>query len=598
MTIHGLDIRYNPFSTYGSYMAINYLESDYYVKYADGSSNFDGFGDAKPQMPEGLYLRSVRSKGQTGSNMEMCALIPQLHGKDVSYSIEADESCIALKLPEDCTICFCFDDEDTVLVYGQGAGVGLKIDFIFDGRSGVYSIPVHCQEGTFFKTGCGGANNNVLGLYIQHGKVEDHCIWEEPNGMMQTQCIYQISETENSFLFSLHEIYYYVWPEKKSYCFEKAVTAQREKFEAYCQRFPEYPAEYEAMKRLAIYTLWSGTVKPRDFIQRDTVFVTKNFGCLAWGYENYACGWGLCEADPQLAYNQIMTLLDHQNELGGIPHSFGDSVVNFEAQMAPSAGFMLTRMLEKMTITDGQAEELYEKLSRHTNYYLNYMDVNQDGLPEYFHGNDACYDGAAMFIPSITVTSPDLATFLIFQMDLLADLAIRLNRLDSSRIWKERSDEMLEKMIKKLFDADHMPIIFDNNTREIFHVQSTLIFAPLALGNRLPKEIRETMIRCLTDGNYIHEAGLATEPTNSPYYKEDGFFRGPVWWNTTLLIAEGLRVCGEEKLSKEVAKKFCDTVAKEYCCAECFNVHSGKAYNNKSYTPTAGTFLALPRFYF
>ena len=60
-----------------------------------------------------------------------------------------------------------------------------------------------------------------------------------------------------------------------------------------------------------------------------------------------------------------------------------------------------------------QDRDIYDKLYKQINYWLEYHDCNNDGIPEYHHGNDSGYDNSTVFINNFVVDSPDLTAYLL-----------------------------------------------------------------------------------------------------------------------------------------------------------------------------------------
>jgi putative isomerase len=84
--------------------------------------------------------------------------------------------------------------------------------------------------------------------------------------------------------------------------------------------------------------------------------------------------------------------------------------------------------------------------------------------------------------------------------------------------------------------------------------------------------------------------GLATEPSTSPKYEADGHWRGPVWAPPTLLIADGRARIGEQRLAREIARRFCRScVARGF--VENFDALTGAGLRDRAYTWTASVFL-------
>ena len=85
---------------------------------------------------------------------------------------------------------------------------------------------------------------------------------------------------------------------------------------------------------------------------------------------------------------------------------------------------------------------------------------------------------------------------------------------------------------------------------------------------------------------------LATESPASPLYKNDGYWRGPIWAPSTLLLYDGLRACGRADLARRVAERFCRMCAKSGF-AENYDALTGEGLRDRAYTWTASVFLVL-----
>ena len=96
----------------------------------------------------------------------------------------------------------------------------------------------------------------------------------------------------------------------------------------------------------------------------------------------------------------------------------------------------------------------------------------------------------------------------------------------------------------------------------------------------------------LAEGGFVTEWGPATESPKSPLYEDDGYWRGPIWAPTTLLLWDGLRRQGEVALAREIAEKFCSLAAKNGM-AENFDARSGRGLRDRAFAWTSAVYILL-----
>jgi glycogen debranching enzyme len=92
---------------------------------------------------------------------------------------------------------------------------------------------------------------------------------------------------------------------------------------------------------------------------------------------------------------------------------------------------------------------------------------------------------------------------------------------------------------------------------------SLINFMPVVLGKRLPKEILGPMVRSLMQpGRFLTDWSLATESVRSPFYNAEGYWRGPIWAPSTLLVWSGLHDAGYSAEAATVRERFLALCAK------------------------------------
>ena len=91
---------------------------------------------------------------------------------------------------------------------------------------------------------------------------------------------------------------------------------------------------------------------------------------------------------------------------------------------------------------------------------------------------------------------------------------------------------------------------------------------------------------------WITDWGPATERPVSPLYEADGYWRGPIWAPTTMLLWDGLRQQGATELADQVARRFC-RLCETSGMAENFDALTGKGLRDRAFAWTSAAYLWL-----
>ncbi|MBE0699124.1 MAG: hypothetical protein IH586_19565, partial [Anaerolineaceae bacterium] len=163
---------------------------------------------------------------------------------------------------------------------------------------------------------------------------------------------------------------------------------------------------------------------------------------------------------------------------------------------------------------------------------------------------------------------------------------------EEAESWQRRAEELFQNTLAHFWQGDHF-VAMRSGDHLVGDTESLFLYLPLILGKRLPTDVRREMIQGLTrPGRFITQYGLATESPESANYNPDGYWRGPIWAPSTLIIVEGLAACGEFDLARSLARKFCDLCATNGF-AENFDALTGVGLRDRAYTWTASVFLIL-----
>ena len=375
-----------------------------------------------------------------------------------------------------------------------------------------------------------------------------------------------------------------------------AASAQHN-YDKFLAKMPSLPKKYKKSRELASYILWSCIVDTGGNYKRPGILMSKNWMHYIWSWDHcfnaMACSYNL----PEMAWDNYFTIFDAQDDEGRLPDVLGYARIDRRVLKSPIHGWTFNKMRNKMELTDSQLQDAYVGLKRWTNYWLKHRDANKNGIPEYIQAND-CWDNGTEFNingnPNYIANreSANLSAYLIIQMDQLHDLALKSGNKDEAIQWKTKSDHLFAHLIEKLWDGNRFLTINIEDGSINSKSQSLMRFLPIILGDKLPSEILSKMIKDLKEGGYITRWGLATESIKSRLYVDDGYWRGPIWAPTTMIIVDGLKKSGEQELAKEIAQKFCDLCVKSGF-AENFDAKTGEGLRDLAYTWTASVFLIL-----
>ena len=573
-----LDLREVPFSRRGSYMALSWHEGEFNHR----------------KLEKGLYLRTVRGAAKEPF---VARLLPLKNGKQIEFSICAEPSFMMLEekgssqMSDRIQMEIVFADTTTVLVHGKGENAGLCLDFMTDAGMFNFIQPVISGNETWYLADC-FKNNMRFMLFNQKGNLGLDQKWNV-SGAEYGKAVIQAEKGE--FLLILEEVRTDWVNRNRFWDIEEEKEKTEKEFAKFYESMPQVPEEYEETRKMAAYVNWSSMVDKGGLLTREAMYMSKNWMCNVWSWDHCFNAIALAEHDPALAWDQFMIMFDHQTDAGRISDSINDSIIIDNYCKPPIHGWALHKIRQRMHLDRAMTEEAYDRLKKWTLWWLNYRDQDQDGLCEYTHGNDSGWDNSTAFQLLPPVTLPDLAAFLIIQIEELADLADDLGRKKEAGVWRKQAAEMLDRMLARLFE-NNLPVGIQTVTGERVPTRSLILYLPIVLGKRLPEKVRQAMINILESDEFKTEHGLATEAVTSSLYEADGYWRGPIWAPSTILILDGLWECGRKDFVKDMTRRFLRMVS-ESGCAENFDALTGEGLRDRAYTWTSSIMLIMAEEY-
>jgi glycogen debranching enzyme len=375
--------------------------------------------------------------------------------------------------------------------------------------------------------------------------------------------------------------------------FDQVHRAAAAEFAAFVDAVAPWRGPQTPAAELAAYLLWSATVDPAGFLTRPAVLMSKHWMDKVWSWDHCFNAIALAAGQPELAWHQFQLPFDHQDSSGALPDSVTHSEILYNYVKPPIHGWALRHLRQRLPEPIGRAElaETYDRLARWTDFWLTARRVPGHDLPHYQHGNDSGWDNATTFDGDRVIQSADLAAFLVMQLRCLADLATELG--EPAHRWAVAADQIRAAMMSQLWNGERFEAR-STRTGERRASTSLLDLMPIALGADLPDGVADTLARGLTTHLTAH--GLATEPIGSPHYGADGYWRGPIWAPSTVLIEDGLRRAGHTDLADEISQRF-RALCEKSGFAENFDAESGTGLRDRAYTWTASSYLILAAAY-
>jgi len=373
--------------------------------------------------------------------------------------------------------------------------------------------------------------------------------------------------------------------------FGKIVEAAQNFFADFVDTVAPWRSSATPAADLAAYVVWSATVRPAGLVTRPAVLMSQHWMDKVWSWDHCFNALALAPGCPELAWDQYHLPFDHQDQSGALPDSVTHSEVLHNFVKPPIHGWAFGHLRRRLTTPPGRTElaETYDRLERWTDFWLTARRVPGAALSHYQHGNDSGWDNATTFDPERVVVTADLAAFLILQLRELADLATHLGRPDDARRWTRSAEATQTAMLDQLWTGDRF-VARGVDSGDTWHSSSLLNLMPIVLGEHLPDDVSGVLAGRIEA--HLTPHGLATELPTSPHYLSDGYWRGPIWAPATVLIEDGLRRGGHQRLADDISARFralCET----HGFAENFDAMNGTGLRDRAYTWTASSYLLL-----
>jgi glycogen debranching enzyme len=502
------------------------------------------------------------------------------NGSELTYSATARPDQLQLT-GDGCVVTIVFAALDTVVLDWRGCDVRIAASrsfawayqpaadrfAAFDSRSIQY-ISAKAASGTW--------------VHFEPSQVDGDCLLLSAGGIGRVSLRIGFEERENA-------------PAEPD--LQRALQSRQREVSSWMSHTPRASVDLEAAAKTAWFLFWNLQVAPRGGYTRTTILSSKRVMDQIWSWDNCFNALAVADADIALAWDQLLVLLDQQLPNGVLPDAVNDYHPVYGFNKPPIWGWTVHRLLKKTPRANRGhfVGEVYEKIARFHRWWLQHRDLVGDGLPFYMNGNDSGWDNATIFDERWPVQSPDLAAHLILEAEGLAEMAAVLGREAEAADWSHLARRMLELFTDNFVRGEALVyrVLTPEGVKERSST-SLLTRIPVILGRRLPVAVTNRIVAELSDSdNFFAPSGPSSESLSSGKYEPNGYWRGPVWGPSTLLICDGLIESGHSDLAKQIAERFCATCSKDAVFWENYDAKTGAGQYDSGMTWSAADFLLL-----
>jgi hypothetical protein len=362
----------------------------------------------------------------------------------------------------------------------------------------------------------------------------------------------------------------------------ETLAAAEGRWREWFSRVPPVAERFQSHYWYAWWVMSNNLVAPLGRVEHEAMMPSKVQYVGIWNWD--ACFHALAfrHVDPDLARNQLRTMLACQLPDGMIPDAVYDEAVvadiehplRAEVTKPPIMAWAALK-LDEMDPVPEFLQEIYVPLVRWNAWWFSMNDDDANGLAQYNHPYSSGLDDSPLWDYGLPVESPDLNTYLCVQMGSLAMMAEALGMEVEGAMWRRRAAAIVRRMIEVFWDEEAGLFRALHDSQPVPVVTPFNLY-PLWTG-QLPDRIRDRLIAHLTDpeqfwGTYA----IPSVARNDPHYAAERMWRGPVWVNINYIFIEALRQVGEFDLARTLREKTLHLIMDQPGIYEYYNGETGE----------------------
>ncbi|UXS67972.1 hypothetical protein MUA19_00620 [Staphylococcus chromogenes] len=551
-----------PFSTYGSYISLSKVKNSLFLNSLHGKSK---------DLKTSLKIKFFQNDTEIFPKFE--------HYFDhIKFSGPNFKGIIA------------FEDTDTLVIEATGDNFAIYIDSL-PKYNFEYSFKMLQQRKTFYILNSykNLTKYQVIPVQAKHElyqnlNVHNNGSDKESNNISEVH----LSPVNQTLQFRIEEIHHHsLKPNFDHFDISKIMESNRLDFHDFNNEVNS--CHNNQTTKEAAYILYSSFVKPMDMLHDVAIYASNNNFTSMYTWDHCFAALGLISHSSfDVPFNQMVLPYSFQSVEGQLPGSFSDSTIRWNFSKPPVQPYFIKLLLDKYNYPRNKNidyEKLGSNLIKQYYFYKNLKSSNQKYVYEYLHGNDSGMDNSTVFKNYTPVHTPDLITYQILNLELLGTLQDK-NLISTNLAIEEEIEKHLFSLMNYHYkNNEFVSKDLDDN---IIESKSILNFLPILVHKHLPLEAKNVLISKIKN-EYLTHWGITSEATNSPYFSEDSYWRGPIWAPTTFLIYNGIKEI-DEALANEIKNRFIHLIEKSGFY-ENFNPINGNGLRGTAFTWTAGVYL-------
>ncbi len=353
----------------------------------------------------------------------------------------------------------------------------------------------------------------------------------------------------------------------------------------WCDWFEDLPEVKEPYRKTYAYAWWimaSNLISAYGNILYEAMTPSKKKYIGLWLWDSAMHALAFRHADPQLARNQIRTMISIQLPDGMLPDAVYDEGVIAEIDhpiraevTKPPILAWAAMKLHETSPDPGFLEEIYIPLVRWNAWWFSMNDDNVNGLVQYNHPYSSGLDNNPLWDFGMPVESPDINTYLCVQMGSLAMMAEEMGMDVEGAMWRRRAKAIVQRMIQEFWDEEQ-GVFQALHEGEPVPVLTPFNLYPLWTG-QLPDHITERLIAHLTDpAKFWGKYPIPSVSRTDALYDPESMWRGPVWANINYFFIEALHQLERHDLASELRQKTLELIMQQDSIFEYYNSENGR----------------------